>query len=248
MGFDSLWSRSRRERGFITVSRARGENAAMRILIVEDEAKLAELVARGLREEGHAVDTIGNGEEAVWLAASTAFDAIVLDVMLPGLDGFTVCRRLREKGIWTPVLMLTAREAVEDRVAGLDAGADDYLAKPFSFDELVARLRALLRRAPVERPTLLEVGPLRLDPAAHRAWSGDIELELSAKEFALLELFMRNPGAVLSRDQLLDGAWDMSFERRSNVIDVYVRYLRGKVGREAIETVRGVGYRLRGST
>ncbi len=220
----------------------------MRILIVEDEAKLAELIARGLREEGHAVDTIGNGEEAVWLAASTAFDAIVLDVMLPGLDGFAVCRRLREKAIWTPVLMLTAREAVEDRVAGLDAGADDYLAKPFSFDELVARLRALLRRAPVERPTLLEVDALRLDPAAHRAWSGETELDLSAKEFALLELFMRNPGAVLSRDQLLDGAWDMSFERRSNVIDVYVRYLRGKVGRETIETVRGVGYRLRSST
>ena len=220
----------------------------MRILIVEDETKLAELIARGLREEGHAVDTIGNGEEAVWLAASTAFDAIVLDLMLPGLDGFAVCRRLREKGIWTPVLMLTAREAVEDRVAGLDAGADDYLAKPFSFDELVARLRALLRRAPVERPTLLEVGALRLDPAAHRAWSDDSELDLSAKEFALLELFMRNPGAVLSRDQLLDGAWDLSFERRSNVIDVYVRYLRGKVGRETIETVRGVGYRLRSST
>ena len=220
----------------------------MRILIVEDEAKLAELIARGLREEGHAVDTIGNGEEAVWLAASTAFDAIVLDVMLPGLDGFAVCRRLREKGIWTPVLMLTAREAVEDRVAGLDAGADDYLAKPFSFDELVARLRALLRRAPVERPTLLEVGALRLDPAAHRVWRGELELDLSAKEFALLELFMRNPGAVLSRDQLLDGAWDLSFERRSNVIDVYVRYLRAKIGREMIETVRGVGYRLRSST
>jgi two-component system OmpR family response regulator len=219
----------------------------MRILIVEDEPKLAALVARGLREEGHAVDVLGNGEEALWLAATASFDAIVLDVMLPGLDGFAVCRRLREKGIWVPVLMLTAREAVEDRIAGLDAGADDYLAKPFSFDELVARLRALMRRAPVERPTLLTVGELRLDPAAHRVWSGERELELSAKEFALLELFMRNPGAVLSRDQLLDGAWDLSFERRSNVIDVYVRYLRGKVGRETIETVRGVGYRLRES-
>jgi two-component system, OmpR family, response regulator len=220
----------------------------MRVLIVEDEKKLAELIARGLREEGHAVDVVGNGEEAVWLAQSTGFDAIVLDLMLPGLDGFAVCRQLRGKGVWTPVLMLTAREAVEDRVAGLDAGADDYLAKPFSFDELVARLRALLRRAPVERPTLLAVGELRLDPASHRAYRGDDELDLSAKEFALLELFMRNPGAVLSRDQLLDGAWDMSFERRSNVIDVYVRYLRGKVGRNAIETVRGVGYRLRGGT
>jgi two-component system OmpR family response regulator len=219
----------------------------MRILLVEDERKLADLIARGLREEGHAVDAVGNGEEASWRGASTPYDAIILDVMLPSLDGFAVCRRLREKGVWTPVLMLTAREAVEDRVAGLDAGADDYLAKPFSFDELVARLRALHRRVPVERPTLLTVGDLRLDPAAHRAWSGDHELDLSAKEFALLELFMRNPGAVLSRDQLLDGAWDMSFERRSNVIDVYVRYLRGKVGRETIETVRGVGYRLHGS-
>jgi two-component system, OmpR family, response regulator len=229
----------------IVVSRWRGDNAAMHVLIVEDERKLAELVARGLREEGHAADVVGNGEEAVWLAQATGFDAIVLDVMLPGLDGFSVCRRLRDKGIWTPVLMLTAREAVEDRIEGLDAGADDYLAKPFSFDELVARLRALTRRAPVERPTLLVVGELRLDPAAHRAWAGDGELDLSAKEFALLELFMRNPGAVLSRDQLLDGAWDLSFERRSNVVDVYVRYLRGKVGRDAIETVRGVGYRLR---
>jgi two-component system OmpR family response regulator len=217
----------------------------MRILIVEDERKLAELIARGLREEGHAVDVVGDGEEAVWLARSTGYDAIVLDVMLPGLDGFAVCRRLREQKVWAPVLMLTAREAVQDRIAGLDAGADDYLAKPFAFDELVARLRALARRAPIERPTLLTSGDLRLDPAAHRAWSGDVELGLSAKEFALLELFMRNPGAVLSRDQLLDGAWDMSFERRSNVIDVYVRYLRGKIGRDAIETVRGVGYRLR---
>jgi two-component system OmpR family response regulator len=155
----------------------------MRILIVEDEAKLAQLVARGLREEGHAVDVVGNGEEALWLAGTASFDAIVLDVMLPGLDGFGVCRRLREQGIWVPVLMLTAREAVEDRIAGLDAGADDYLAKPFSFDELVARLRALTRRAPVERPTLLTVGELRLDPAAHRVWSGESELELSAKEF-----------------------------------------------------------------
>jgi two-component system, OmpR family, response regulator len=217
----------------------------MRVLIVEDERKLAELVARGLREEGHAADIAGRGEEAVWMAQATRFDAIVLDVMLPGLDGFAVCRRLRDEGVWTPVLMLTARDAVEDRVSGLDAGADDYLAKPFAFDELLARLRALTRRAPVERPTMLSVDDLRLDPAAHRAWRGEDELDLSAKEFALLELFMRNPGAVLSRDQLLDGAWDLSFERRSNVIDVYVGYLRGKVGRDAIETVRGIGYRLR---
>jgi two-component system OmpR family response regulator len=217
----------------------------MRILIVEDERKLAELLARGLREEGHAVDVTTRGEDAVWMAQAVAFDAIVLDVMLPGLDGFAVCRRLRKSGVWAPVLMLTARDAVEDRVEGLDAGADDYLAKPFAFDELLARLRALVRRGAAERPTELTLDGLRLDPAAHRAWRGDDELDLSAKEFALLELFMRKPGAVLSRDQLLDGAWDMSFERRSNVVDVYVRYLRSKIGRDAIETVRGVGYRLR---
>ncbi|HVC87292.1 MAG TPA: response regulator transcription factor [Gaiellaceae bacterium] len=217
----------------------------MRVLVVEDEAKLAALLARGLREEGHAADVAGRGEDAVWMAEAAQFDVIVLDVMLPGMDGFAVCRRLRERGVWTPVLMLTARDAVEDRVQGLDAGADDYLAKPFAFDELLARLRALTRRAPNERPTLLAVGELRLDPAARRVWRGEDELVLSAKEFALLELFMRNAGSVLSRDQLLDGAWDMSFERRSNVIDVYVGYLRGKIGRGAIETVRGMGYRLR---
>jgi two-component system OmpR family response regulator len=226
-------------------SRPARDNEHVRVLIVEDERKLAELVARGLREEGHAADIAGRGEDVVWMAEAAPFDVIVLDVMLPGLDGFGVCRRLREREIWTPVLMLTARDAVEDRVAGLDAGADDYLAKPFAFDELLARLRALTRRAPNERPTMLVVGELRLDPAARRVWRADVELELSGKEFTLLELFLRNAGTVLSRDQLLDGAWDMSFERRSNVIDVYVRNLRGKVGRDTIETVRGVGYRLR---
>jgi two-component system OmpR family response regulator len=169
--------------------------------------------------------------------------------MLPGVDGFEVCRRLRHDGVWTPVLMLTARDGVDDRVGGLDAGADDYLTKPFAFEELLARLRALTRRAPVERPPVLEVGDLRLDPAAHRAWRSDRELDLSAKEFALLELFIRRPGVTLSRTQLLDGAWDIAFESRSNVVDVYVRYLREKIdrpfGRDSIETVRGVGYRLR---
>ena len=169
--------------------------------------------------------------------------------MLPASDGFEICRRLRGDGVWTPVLMLTARDAVDDRVSGLDAGADDYLTKPFAFEELLARLRALARRAPAERPPVLEVGELRLDPAAHRAWRGEHELELSAKEFALLELFMRRPGVTLTRTQLLDGAWDMAFESRSNVVDVYVRYLREKIdrpfGRDSIETVRGVGYRLR---
>jgi two-component system, OmpR family, response regulator len=222
----------------------------MRVLVVEDEKKLGELVARGLREEGYAADLADRGEEALWMAQAVPYDAIVLDVMLPGLDGFEVCRRLRGGGVWSPVLMLTARDAVDDRVTGLDAGADDYLAKPFSFEELLARLRALTRRAPVERPAVIEVGDLRLDPAAHRAWRGEVELDLSAKEFSLLELFMRRPGIVLSRTQLLDGAWDIAFEARSNVVDVYVRYLREKIdrpfGRESIETVRGVGYRLRG--
>jgi two-component system OmpR family response regulator len=217
----------------------------VRILVVEDEPKLGDLLARGLREEGHAADVATDGEQALWMAQAAPFDAIVLDVMLPGIDGFEVCRRLRASEVWAPVLMLTARDAVEDRVSGLDAGADDYLMKPFAFDELLARLRALTRRAPTERPTMVEVADLRLDPAAHRAWHAGVELDLSTKEFALLELFMRNPGIVLSRDQLLDGAWDMSIERRSNIIDVYVRYLRGKIGRDAIDTVRGRGYRLR---
>ncbi len=221
----------------------------MRVLVVEDEKKLANLLARGLREEGHATDIANDGKDALWMADATPYDAIVLDVMLPSLDGFAVCRRLREQGIWSPVLMLTARDAVEDRIAGLDAGADDYLAKPFSFDELLARLRALVRRAPHERPTVLEAGDLRLDPAARQAWRGDTPLDLSAKEFALFEVFMRRADEVLSRDQLLAGAWDMAFEARSNVIDVYVRYLREKIdrpfGRASLETIRGVGYRLR---
>jgi two-component system OmpR family response regulator len=221
----------------------------MRILIVEDEPKLARLLARGLHEEGHAADVAATGEEALWMAESAVYDAIVLDVMLPGLDGFEVCRTLRERRVWTPVLILTARDAVEDRIEGLDTGADDYLLKPFAFSELLARLRALVRRAPAERPVELQAGDLRLDPAAHRAWRGSSELDLSAKEFTLLEVFMRHAGETLSRVQLLDGAWDMAFESRSNVIDVYVRYLREKIdrpfGRRALETVRGVGYRLR---
>ena len=221
---------------------------AMRVLVVEDERKLGELLRRGLGEEGYAADLADRGEEALWMVKAVDYDVIVLDVMLPGADGFEICRRMRGGGVWAPVLMLTARDAVDDRVSGLDAGADDYLTKPFAFEELLARLRALTRRAPAERPPVLEVGDLRLDPAAHRAWRGDQELELSAKEFALLELFMRRPGMTLSRTQLLDGAWDIAFESRSNVIDVYVRYLREKIdrpfGRDSIETIRGVGYRL----
>jgi two-component system OmpR family response regulator len=221
----------------------------MRILVVEDELKMAGLLQRGLREEGYAADVARTGDDALWMAAAVEYDALVLDLMLPGLDGVEVCRRLRERGIWTPVLMLTARGAVEDRVAGLDAGADDFLPKPFSFSELLARLRALGRRGAVERPAVLEVGDLRLDPATREVRRGDAEIRLSAKEFALLETFMRRPGEVLSRFQLLEHAWDLAYENRSNVVDVYVRYLREKVdrpfGRSSLETVRGVGYRLR---
>ncbi len=221
----------------------------MRILVVEDELKMAALVRRGLREEGMACDVAGRGEDALWMAGSTEYDAIVLDVLLPGIDGFETCRRLRDEGVWSPVLMLTARDSVEDRVAGLDGGADDYLTKPFSFAELLARLRALARRGPIERPVLLEVGDLRLDPATRQVWRDGEEIALSAKEFSLLETFMRRPGEVLSRFQLLEHAWDYEYENRSNVVDVYVRYLREKIdrpfGRDSIETVRGAGYRLR---
>ena len=232
-----------------SASHRQRDNAGMRILVVEDELKMASLLRRGLVEEGHAVDVARTGDDALALAPVAPYDAIVLDLMLPGMDGFGVCRRLREIGIWTPVLMLTARDAVEDRVAGLDAGADDYLPKPFSFAELLARLRALVRRGAPERPALLEVGDLRLDPATRQAWRGDTEIELSAKEFSLLETFMRRPGLALSRVQLLEHAWDYAYESRSNVVDVYVRYLREKIdrpfGRRSLETVRGVGYRLR---
>jgi two-component system OmpR family response regulator len=220
----------------------------VRVLVVEDEPKLGRLLVRGLGEEGHPSDLAVSGEDAIWMAGAAPYDAILLDVMLPGMDGFTTCRELRKRGIWTPVLMLTARDAIEDRIEGLDGGADDYLVKPFAFSELLARLRALVRRVPLERPTALEVGDLRLDPATHRAWRGATELELTAKEFVLLEVFMRRPGEVLSRVQLLDAGWDIAFESQSNVVDVYVRYLREKIdrpfGRNSIETVRGVGYRL----
>ena len=216
--------------------------------MVEDEERLANLLARGLREEGHAVDVSGRGEDALWMARAVSYDAIVLDVMLPGLDGLATCRTLRSEELWTPVLLLTARDSVASRVEGLDAGADDYLVKPFSFEELLARLRALTRRMPVERPAVLTAAGIRLDPAARRAWRDEVEIELSSKEFALLEAFVRRPGQVLSRVQLLEAAWDAAFESRSNVVDVYVRYLREKVDRPfgcaSIETVRGQGYRL----
>ena len=210
---------------------------------------MAAAIRRGLRFEGLVVDVAGGGEEALRRVGAVDYDALVLDVMLPDLDGFETCRRLRADGLWMPVLMLTARDAVEDRVRGLDGGADDYLTKPFSLAELVARLRALVRRGSAERPTVLEVGDLRLDPATREVWRGRQDVELSAREFGLLETFMRRPGQVFTQPQLLDAAWDMGYEQRSNVVDVYVRYLREKIDRpfgvESIETVRGVGYRLR---
>src|SRR5688500_1591435 len=223
--------------------------AAMRILGVEDELKIAGLLRRGLQEEGHAVDLARTGDDGIRVARATEYDAVVLDLMRPGIDGIEVCRRLRDGGVWSPVLMLTARDGVEDRVAGLDAGADDYLPKPFSFAELLARLRALVRRGANERPTVLVAGSLRLDPATRQVWRGDAGIELTAKEFALLETFLRRPGEALSRLDLLEHAWDYAYENRSNVVDVYVGYLRAKIarpfGRHSIETVRGVGYRLR---
>jgi two-component system, OmpR family, response regulator len=221
----------------------------MRVLIVEDDVPMAAAIRRGLRAEGIVADVATKGEDALWMAGATEFDAVVLDLMLPGIDGFETCRRLREDGVWAPIIMLTARDAVEDRVRGLDQGADDYLTKPFSLAELLARLRALARRGAVERPPVVEVGDLRMDPATRQVWRGDEEIHLSAKEFTLLEAFMRRPGEVLSQFQLLEHAWDYDYENRSNVVEVYVRYLREKIDRpfgvKSLETVRGAGYRLR---
>ncbi len=221
----------------------------MRTLVVEDDPKLGPLLRRALSERGGAADLTVSGDEALWMARAQPYDAIVLDVMLRGLDGFDTCARLRADGVWTPVLLLTARDAVADRVHGLDVGADDYLTKPFSLAELRARLRALVRRGAPERPAVLAVGDLRLDPATQRVWRGKTEVALSAKELALLELLMRRPGEVVSRYELLCHGWDMNYDNRSNVVTVHVRHLREKVdrpfGRSSIETVRGGGYRLR---
>jgi two-component system OmpR family response regulator len=225
------------------------EDRCVRVLIVEDDLRMASLIRRGLEHEGLAADIASGGEEALWMAPAHEYDVVVLDVMLPDLDGFEVCRRLRTTGMWSPVLMLTARDSVDDRVAGLDSGADDYLVKPFAFAELLARLRALARRGETGRPAVLTVGDLRLDPATREVKRGSTPISLSAKEFALLETFMRRPGEVLSRFHLLAHAWDFAFENRSNVVDVYVRRLRRKIdqpfGRRSLETVRGAGYRLR---
>ena len=221
----------------------------MRVLVVEDEVRMAGVLQRALREDGHAVDVAGDGPQGLWLAIENQYAAIVLDVMLPGMDGFELCRRLRESGAWAPVLMLTAREGVSDRVRGLDAGADDYLVKPFSLMELAARLRALSRRDGRVRPPVLAEGDLRLDPAAKRAWRAGTELHLSPKEYSLLEFFLRHPGRVLTRSQIIEAVWDFAYVGGSNVVDQYVNYLRRKIdgpfGRHDLETVRGMGYRLR---
>lgn len=221
----------------------------MRILVVEDDRAMAAAIIRALRGSGVMADHAATGDDALWMGQDAAYDVIVLDLMLPDLNGVEVCRRLRAAGVWTPIIMVTARDAVEDRIRGLDAGADDYLTKPFALGELLARLRALARREPTERPSVISVGTLKLDPAAGRVWRGEHEIALTTREFALLETFMRRPGLVLSHLQLLDAAWDFGYEHRSNVVEVYVRYLRLKVdapfGVTSIETVRGMGYRLR---
>ena len=221
----------------------------MKVLIVEDNVKLAALIRRGLREDGQPADVVSNGEDALWMAAATPYDVILLDVMLPGIDGFETCRLLRDREIRTPVLMLTARNAVRDRVAGLDGGADDYLTKPFSLAELTARARALSRRGPAAWLPVLSVGGLRLAQSTRQVWRDDVEIHLTAKEFNLLEIFMRHPGQVLSRVALLDQGWDGDYDNRSNVVDVFIRTLRRKLDEPfnvvSLETVRGSGYRLR---
>jgi two-component system, OmpR family, response regulator len=221
----------------------------MRLLVIEDDTTIASMIRNALREAGMLADVARTGEDALWMAGATPYDVVILDIGLPGINGYETCRRLRGDGVRTPILMLTARDGVEERILGLDTGADDYLVKPFHFGELFARVRALARRGPVDTGPVLEVGDLTLDLAHHTARRGDVEFELSTKELQLLEVFMRRPGRVLSRYELLEGAWDMDYENRSNVVDVYVRYLRDKIDRpfgvESIETVRGAGYRLR---
>ena len=216
----------------------------MRILLVEDEAKMAAAVASGLRHEGYAVDVAADGDAALFQARVYEYDAIVLDVMLPGPDGFAVCRALRYEERWAPVLMLTARDQVEDRIEGLDIGADDYLVKPFAFAELLARLRALLRRQPRERPAVLRAGDVALDPATHSVSRAGREVPLTAREFALLRFLMEHPTEVLTRTRLIEHVWDENYLGATNIVDVYVGYLRRKLGQPLIRTVRGVGYAL----
>ena len=220
----------------------------MRVLVVEDEPGMAAVLARGLRESGFAVDVTSNGQDGLWLAADIEYDIVVLDIGLPDLDGIQVLARLRASERWMPVLLLTARDAVDDRVLGLDSGADDYLTKPFAFSELLARIRALVRRGPRERSNVLQVGDLELDPAAHQVKRAGTPVALTSKEFALLECFMSAPGQVLTRTHLIEHVWDVAFDADSNVVDVYVGYLRAKIdrrfGRNTLQTVRGSGYVL----
>ncbi|KQZ67567.1 response regulator transcription factor [Nocardioides sp. Root151] len=223
----------------------------MRVLVVDDEKRLARSLKVGLEAEGFAVDVAADGTDGLWLARENDYDAIVLDLMLPGINGYRVCATLREEENWTPILMLTAKDGEWDQVEGLDTGADDYLTKPFSFPVLVARLRAIIRRGATERPTVLEAGDLRLDPAARRVWRGETELELTTREHSLLAFLMRHTGDVVSKTQILEAVWDVNFEGDPNIVEVYIRHLRNKVdrpfGREAIQTLRGAGYRLAGN-
>ena len=216
----------------------------MRVLVVEDEKRLAEGLRKGLEAEGFTVDVVHNGGDGLWMARGIPFDAIVLDVMLPGVNGYEVCRTLRREGTWTPILMLTARGGASDQVQGLDIGADDYLAKPFSYAVLLARLRALQRRGAPPRPTVLEAGSLRLDPAARRVWLVGDEILLTPREFAVLEYFLRHPGDVLAKKDILDHVWDFRFDGDPNIVEVYIRRLRAKLRQPVIQTVRGAGYRL----
>jgi len=221
----------------------------MRVLVVEDEAVLAEGVRRGLEAEGFATDVAANGVDGLWMAQEHPYDAIVLDILLPGMNGYKVCAELRAAGVWTPILMLTAKDGDLDEAEALDTGADDYVTKPFSYVALVARLRALIRRGGAERPAVLAAGDLRLDPAEHRAWRGDVELALTGRELALLDYLLRCEGSVCSKTDIVDHVWNGDFDGDLNIVEVYVGHLRAKIdrpfGRDSIETVRGVGYRLR---
>lgn len=220
----------------------------MRILVVEDDKRVARAVKRGLEAEGYAVDVAFDGTEGLWLATENPYDAMVLDIMLPGRSGYEVCAALREAENWTPILMLTAKDGDQDQARALDTGADDFLAKPFSYMVLLARLRALMRRGHYERPSLLTAGDLRLDPAEHQVWRGESRIELTPRQFALLEFLMRRAGEVLSKREILGHVWDFAFEGDPNIVEVYVRQLRQRIdlpfGRTSLQTVRLVGYRL----
>jgi heavy metal response regulator len=221
----------------------------MRILVIEDEKKVADFIKRGLKEEGYAVDVASDGEEGLFQAMEIAYDLILLDLMLPKLDGISLCKKLRQNNIRTPLIMLTAKDSVKDKVTGLDSGADDYLTKPFSFEELLARIRALLRKGINNLPTRLQVADLVLDLVSHKVWRAKEEITLTAKEYSLMEYFMRNPGVVITRTMIAEHVWDINFDTFTNVIDVYVNYLRNKIDKEQnkklIHTVRGRGYILK---